>query len=218
MRAAGVCGRQAGFTLLEVLIASTLMAVMMTLLLGAMRIGVRSWEGGEQRSASNSRMLVTQNFLRSHLSAALPLTRSPVGGNRVPRLENQISLLFEGGQDFLRYVGTLPPLVKGGLYQFEMYLKRDQERSDLKLAIKPLVSGKLQDEPELIDDVLLLENVESLSISYFKQSELDGESRWMNEWRQETMPALIRVELAVAGEPAWPAMVIAPRIEGGQGR
>ena len=205
--------RQAGFTLLEVLIAATLMAVMMTLLLGALRIGVRSWATGDQRSASTSRMLVTQSFLRSHLSAALPLNRGPAKPGTPPPLEPQTQLLFEGGKDFLRYVGTLPPVVKGGLYQFEMYLKRDQERSDLKMVIKPLASGSLKDEPEPIDDVLLLENVEFLKINYFVHHEEENTSRWTNEWKADAMPALIRIELSVLGEPAWPAMIIAPRIQ-----
>ena len=74
MRKAAVQGascRVAGFTLLEVLIATSILGIMMVLLFGSMRICIRSWEAGEAHMQKVSRMTVIQNFFRSHLRLSL---------------------------------------------------------------------------------------------------------------------------------------------------
>lgn len=206
--------RQRGFTLMEVLIAATLLAVMMTLILGSLRIGVDSWSTGERRSASINRMLVTANFLRTHLSAALPLFLPPqpgkLGGDP-SGLRPQF--LFRGEQGWLQYAGTLPPQVMGGMYRFDLHWVQSTERSELRLTIWPLSPGDPGKVQEPIDDVVILEHVEGFSISYFKLNELEGRSEWLKEWNEENMPALIRIEIAVEGEDDWPPLVVAPRPE-----
>ncbi len=82
MRKAAVQGasrRVAGFTLLEVLIATSILGIMMVLLFGSMRICIRSWEAGEAHMQKVSRMTVIQNFFRSHLRSALtfPDSKNP---------------------------------------------------------------------------------------------------------------------------------------------
>jgi general secretion pathway protein J len=204
-----------GFTLVEVLIAATLMAVMMTLVLGGLRVGVRSWGDGTERMERMSRMLIAQQFLRGHLSGALPLVRNP--NNAAQSLtftENQPSLLFRGGRDWLEYVATLPPAVKGGLYAFRLYLEGDDEKRDLKVTIRPMASANGGEAPP-IDDVTLVENVDMLKFQYFKKNagESFSQQEWKDEWHEELMPDLIRVDIALRDEPAWPALLIEPKIE-----
>lgn len=203
----------AGFTLLEVLIASTLLAVMMTLILGSLRIGVTSWSTGEHRSEIINRMLVTTNFLRTHVSAALPLflppARGKFGGDGAA-LRPQF--LFRGERGWMQYAGTLPPQVKGGLYRFDLHWVQSSERSDLRLTIWPLVSGEPGKDPQPIDDVTILENVDTFSLAYYKL-EPDGKAQWLDVWNEEVMPALVRIDLSVRDEPAWPPLFIAPRPE-----
>lgn len=205
---------QAGFTLLEVLMAATLLAVMMVLLLGALRIGARSWEGGERRAAAMSRMLATQNFLRAHLTAALPL-KETARADEEPDVAAS-PLLFEGGKDRLAYAGTLPAQVRGGLYRFELYVAEHNERRDLKLAIMPLVKpagGAGDSGTKTIEDVTLLENLDTLRITYLNQTTPDQPPAWQEDWRQATLPALIKLEIAPRDEAPWPELMIAPRIE-----
>ena len=47
--------RQAGFTLLELLIAFTLLALIMTALTGGLRFAGKAWEGGEARARNKGR-------------------------------------------------------------------------------------------------------------------------------------------------------------------
>jgi len=204
--------RQAGFTLLEVMIATVLLAVMMTLLLGGMRIGADSWEQGERLSDRASRLLVTDNFFRSHLSDLKPLFEA---APKAMGLGAPPKLVFTGSAALLEFAGTLPPQVKGGLYKFRLYLTEGAEPRDLKLSIRPLSSGdSVEGEP--IEDVLVLENVESLRFSFFQKGNAETESHWVQEWTDNFLPSLIRIEIGLHGEPAWPAILIAPRVETGQ--
>ncbi|MEI7868630.1 MAG: prepilin-type N-terminal cleavage/methylation domain-containing protein [Candidatus Methylumidiphilus sp.] len=207
---------QTGFTLLEVIIATVLLAVMMTLLLGGMRVGASSWEQGERLADRTSRLMVVDNFFRSHLSDVKPLFESPTDNRLVgapPRL------LFRGGTDWLEYAGALPPQVRGGIYKFRLHLAEEGERRDLKLAMRPFSTGEKGGSVEPIEDVLVLENVQSLHFSYYKKSNANnanGESKWLEEWKESFLPSLIRIEISLRGEPAWPSVVVAPRAETGQ--
>jgi len=206
--------KQTGFTLLEVIIATVLLAVMMTLLLGGMRVGADSWEQGERLADQTSRLLVVDNFFRSHLSDVKPLFESPTD----PSLAGTPpQLLFRGDQTQMDYAGTLPPHVKGGIYKFRLHLVREGGRNDLKLAMRAFSTGEKGIGTEApIEDVLVLENVESLKFSFYKKSTTGGDSRWVQEWKENFLPSLIRIDIALRGEPDWPTIIVAPRAETGQ--
>ena len=204
--------RQTGFTLLEVLIATALLAVMMVLLLGGMRIGVDSWGQGERLAERATRLLVADNFFRSHLGDLKPLfeTAPQAGALGAPP-----KLVFSGETALLEYAGTLPPQVRGGLYKFRLHLAEEGDRRDLKLSMRPFSAGdKAGNEP--IEDLLVLENVESLRFSFFRKGNAEAESHWVEEWKENFLPSLIRIEIGLRGEPPWPAILVAPRAETGQ--
>ncbi len=205
--------RQSGFTLLEIIIATVLLSIMMTLLLGGMRIGADSWDQGERLADRASRLLVVDNFFRSHLSDVKPLFESPTDARQAGAPPQ---LLFRGGFDWLEYAGTLPPQVRGGIYKFQLHLVEEGERNDLKLAMRPFSTGEKGGKIEPIEDVLVLENVQNLHFSFYKKSQANGESKWMEEWKENFLPSLIRIEIKLRNEPAWPSIVVAPRAETGQ--
>lgn len=221
MKTGAVNRRQTGFTLLEVLIATVLMAIMMTLLLGSLRVGAGSWERGEQRAEQAGRLLVTQNFLRSYLSGALPLLETVrAKGPQIAMPPMRPSLLFRGVEGMLEYAATLPPQVRGGLYKFKLYVYEEAGQKDLKLSIRPFSSNDTDESDEPIEDVTILEGVESLRIAYFgKVAAADeGESapvqpQWLDQWEQPFMPLLVRVEITMPGEPPWPPVIVAPKVD-----
>lgn len=205
--------------MLELLIAMVLMAIMMTLLLGGLRIGAGSWEQGERRAEQTSRLLVTQNFLRTYVSGALPLIESRPENESAMVRPTPPALLFRGDEDTLEYVATLPPQVRGGLYKFKLYLTEDDARKDLKLAIRPFSALEAGEGADPIEDVVLLEGVDALRITYFGKPDTRGgfgrerKPQWQEQWRQQFMPQLVRMDVTVRGEPPWPPLIIAPRIE-----
>jgi len=204
--------RQAGFTLLEVMIATVLLAIIMTLLMSGMRIGADSWEQGERLAERSSRLLVADNFFRAHLSDVKPLFESPTDPSQVGAPPK---LMFRGASAQLEYTGTLPPQVRGGLYKFRLYLAEEGERSDLKLAMRPFSTAD-KGEGEPIEDLLVAENVASVRLAYYKKTQVEGESKWQDVWKEDFLPSLIRIDIALRDEPPWPSIFIAPRAETGQ--
>jgi len=201
----------AGFTLIEVLIATTLLGVMMLLLFGSLRIGIASWDSGEDKMARASRLFLVENFLRNHIGSALPLVE-------MEEFEG-VATSLKGGEDWLEYVSTLPPQVKaGGLYRFRLYVAGNGHHRDLKVAMRPYVSnpnaGKTAEAAEPIEDVLLLENLDRIQFSYLPENSRIGQQdrpAWRSEWRQPQLPMLVQVEIEPKNETPWPALVIALR-------
>lgn len=211
--------RQRGFTLLEVLIAAVLLAVMMALLLSAFRVAASTWEKGERKAEQVNRMLVVTNFLRGYIGGAIPVMEPPstkLAGAR-PRA------LFRGNADRLLFVASIPAQVRGGFYQFQLYLSEDEDH-DLRATIRPLPKLKNDaPEPEPIDDVAIVENVESVRFSYFSSdSEGRMETQARSEWPPQDMgdgtpskpmPTLVRIEITPTGEDPWPPISIEPRVD-----
>jgi general secretion pathway protein J len=203
-----------GFTLIEVLIGATLLAVMMTLLMGSLRIGAQSWELGEERMAKASRLFIVENFLRSHIESLLPVAATMKNGAMEPA--------FQGGRDTLSYVAPLPEQVKlGGLYRFDLYISKG-EKKDLRVAILPYsTQPDKAGTVEPLDDLALLENIEELKLAYLPRpnpggnlNPLQGQSqdiKWSDEWREPQIPAMIRIDIKPAGEDPWPTLLIAPK-------
>ena len=65
-------GGERGFTLLELLVAITLLGLLMAALLGGLRLGARVWETGEARLDASARVQIVQDFLRQRITEALP--------------------------------------------------------------------------------------------------------------------------------------------------
>jgi len=80
----GSMGRN-GFTLIEVLIAMTLLSLMVTLLFGSLRICSQSWEQGENKMAEVNEAAVVYNFFQRYLSSAMPLSNEAVATDTANR-------------------------------------------------------------------------------------------------------------------------------------
>ena len=65
--------RSAGFTLIELVIALALMALIASLLFGSLSMAARTWDGGEAKAGDVSSMRQAQAFLREQIEAELPL-------------------------------------------------------------------------------------------------------------------------------------------------
>lgn len=210
--------QQHGFTLVEVLLATTLLGLMMVLLTGSLQVAGQSWDAGEKRMAEASRLFAVGNFLRRHVARLLPVSGTVENGVMKPS--------FQGFSNALKYVAPMPDQIStGGIYQFEIHLaERTDGGKDLRIVITPYQPSFVsQNKPaDPIDDLPLVEDIESFRISYYplptpqmRPGEQGMNSRpapaWMDEWNDNQLPGLIRLDIKPVGENAWPALFIAPR-------
>ena len=87
-----------GFTLLELLISMTILALSFVTVLGAIRVGSKSWESGEQRAEENQRTRTLFDTMALELTTVYPL--------RV-KDQNRDVIAFRGKSDSVSFA-TLP--------------------------------------------------------------------------------------------------------------
>ncbi|MCK7491836.1 MAG: type II secretion system GspH family protein [Comamonadaceae bacterium] len=63
--------RQTGFTLLELVVAITLMGLVLVVLYSGLRLGLNGWDSGEQRAEATNRLRLVQEFLRRQLAQSM---------------------------------------------------------------------------------------------------------------------------------------------------
>lgn len=202
--------RQRGFTLLELLIAMTLLGLILVLLFGGLRLGVRSWDGAQQQVDNMNSVRSLENFLRREMSQANPYRWNSGTGQR---------LAFVGERNRLSFVAPMPSRVGGGgLYAVSVEF--DQTGKARRMVWKNLpVSTQMQDfsalaqAPEMVLAAAELGNVEDIWLSYYGSESDSAEPRWFERWDNSSrLPLLIRVQVRLAKGGYWPDFVVAPML------
>jgi general secretion pathway protein J len=202
-----VSARDRGFTLIELVIALMLLALMSSVLFGALQLAGRSWDGGEAKVAQVTEMRQTQQFLREQIAGAYP--------QRLPKAAD-FPLLFSGEREELRFSAPLPARVaEGGVLYFRLALVKDAEHSRLVLE-RAIPDLSVPDEPSFdgADRSILAEGIGSIKLGYFGRDSgtVEGAPTWRDRWEdRQILPQLIRVEVVPAKGPAWPPLVVEPR-------
>lgn len=203
--------RARGFTLLELVIALTLLALMASVLYGALGYAGRSWEGGEAKAEATAGMRLSHGFLRTQLEAQHPLRMRKIV---------EFPLLFTGTREELRFAAPLPARITGGgIWYYRLLVKRENEQSRLVLErMLPDVEAAALPEFDKIDKTeasILADNVKELRVGYFGYE--PGAARttapaWRERWDDPNrLPLLIRVDVVPKLGPAWPTLLVAPR-------
>ena len=194
----------AGFTLVELLVAMTLIGLISVALFGGLRFGARAWEAGNERAESFSQLEVVQSLLRRELNLADSLLGS----------DGRFS--FEGTADRLLFTAPGPAnFGLGGHYLFELASRDDGPRQDLMLRWRIYrAEQEVRLDDEETEERALLEGIESLEIRYFGDPEDRGEPDWEVEWEEQQRPpglVQIRVTFPAGDDRVWPVLTIAPR-------
>lgn len=94
--------RQQGFTLVEVVIALTIVATLLVIAFAGLRVGLASWQRGEERAQVLERSRSVNQVVTRALAGAYPYQASASG------LE-PARLLFEGEPDRVAFATAVPP-------------------------------------------------------------------------------------------------------------
>ncbi len=174
-----------GMTLLEILLAFTILAVIVVVLITSLRVGVRAWETGERRAASQQEVRAMIELLTEALSTAVPYRgRLGDGLNRV--------VLFEGERDEVHWVTTEPPLVLDApAAPFHAVTLRYTSDGELRLTERLVPAEEpFGDTPHIV----LSRSVSALRLEY-----RDDQGAWQSRWEKATnaLPTAVRVELTI---------------------
>lgn len=173
--------RQRGLTLIELLIAITLLGITLTLAYAALRTGLRSDERVAQLVAEQEDQRAVEGFLRRHLRGIRALRGAENDNGDRP-------LLFRASAQGLDYVAPVPAQQPqlAGLQAFSLWV----EEEELRLRLSPLADYASDGGRHR----LLLEDLEEARFSYYGKPGRQREFGWHDHWRDdEEMPRLLRL-------------------------
>jgi len=202
----------AGFTLLELLIAISLIAIILVFIVGSLRFGRRAWEVADRMDETTS-LVAAQHYVRDILSEA-----EPIG---TPDGQGRLRLAFQGSQDRVEFVANLEGhTTVAGLHKISLGLlgadsSVDRPRSlvvDLRL-FRPAPKDEEQAPP--LEQRELVVKVQSLSFRYFGRMTDMEEANWHREWKDAArLPQLIGLSLTFFDQDPrqWPELIVAPQL------
>ncbi len=205
-----------GFTLIEVLIAMTLLSIMMVLLFTSLKICANSWEKGESKITDVNEIAVVYNFFQRDLSGAKPLW------NDFSAEEKTFS--FQGSVQSLQFVSAFPASSgRSGLQLFSLYLLEEDNDQVIKVTLTPFTPVAEGAEWRK-EEVTLIKHVSDFTLAYFgsdggmgESGSNDGvsESSWKEEWlNKDALPRLVKVNIKLDNGGYWPEMIIDLKVTG----
>ncbi|WP_024298953.1 prepilin-type N-terminal cleavage/methylation domain-containing protein [Methylomicrobium lacus] len=196
-----------GFTLIEVLLAMTLLSVMMTLLFVSLKMCAESWEKGEKKIFEVSETAGVVNFFQRHLVMAKPLW------NDFTKEERLFS--FQGDRQTLQFVSSFPASAgRAGLQLFTIQLLNENRENVIKVTIAPFYPVAEGDE-WITEEETLIRHVGNFSLAYFGQEAGESESRWQDQWLQrEELPKLVKIKVDLENQVFWPEMTFELKLAG----
>ncbi len=198
-----------GFTLLEILIAVTLLGLLMAALLGGVRLGVRAWEASGTRLDDDARLTAVQDFVRERLTQAHLFEGSTTATETLPA--------FGGERDRVSFITLMPEHLGAGLQRMVLALAPADAGTDLSIEWWP---ADLGDDPAAVRDAIhrrvLLADVAELQLAYFGQVDARRPAAWSEVWNQPFPPLLVRVRLRFPEHDvrSWPDLIVRPMIDG----
>ena len=189
----------AGFTLLEVLLALALLALLMLGVWGALASASRVTRSANAVMAASEQVRTVQQFLRRYVSVA--------GQQPWATPDSTRARMFEGDATSMRYVAPLPAQSgHAGLYLQTVSLEQgDDGGMALWLAYQPYVG----DQPESVEPVrhVLLQHLHGGKLEYLAAAAFGKPAAWRNDWTAVNgLPLAVRIKL----DPAWPVRVPFP--------
>ena len=193
-----------GFTLIEVLLATALLAAALALAFATLHAAGAIAQRGEQLSANSEQMRAVEGFLRRRLGASLPIAYATV-----PDTGEQ--LRFTGEADRIRFVADLPDyLGRGGPYLHDVRVLGDGAHAQLTVAFTVVAADQTWPEREPRAPDVLVEDLQSLRLRYRGIGPDGRMGEWQDTWDAPgQMPMQVSVEIATRSGGRWPPMVVA---------
>jgi general secretion pathway protein J len=202
-----------GFTLLELLISLSIMAVMVVIIFGAFRVGVRAWEKGERDLESQHRRRVVLELIKRQLASMVRVEEreKEEGEKNIFELRGQSKSV-----SFVSRTPVVPSNSYGKVY-VEYRVEEEEESETESLLIYERNIALLDPEedppePDREDYYELLSGKTSISFEYLAsggEESLEWEPSWDPEDHADKRnPQAVRLTLQT-DEKTFPLVVIA---------
>jgi general secretion pathway protein J len=172
-----------GFTLLELLISLSILAVIVVIIFAAFRIGIRAWEKGEAAVDDLQRKRIVLSLIKQQLASIFPKTITK---------EAKQQVLFKGDAKSILFVSALA-LMKENDFGAVLGTYRIIESDEDTEAITFFETSTALMDPETVEEnldqdafVTLVPSAKKVVFEYLKKDETDETlSEWQEAWDPE---------------------------------
>lgn len=175
---------QTGFTLLELILAMSIVAIIVALGLGGVRLGISARDVGEQKVETYQRLRIISEQLKQKLQSTYPVfvsQKDGVPGVPVPVTSKRI-LAFEGNTDSIRFVTFAAPMTASDpttlTHEVKFYIGEhpETEQTGVILMERDITDGdvfsRIDPRSDSIQYFLLAENAAQLKFRYYLMKKL----------------------------------------------
>lgn len=214
------CDTNAGFTLLELIISLTIIAIIAMLVQNGFKLSVNAWEKGEAAIEDQQQYRVVLELIQRQLSSSLPITSSE-------RMKVNPDVVFKGDDASLEFISrmSLLPGDSSGRIRVRYRVEMEDDRKSVSFAESGLIDRlrvSSQDEPGEEDWHVLLSDIHDFTFEYLARlppedalddTSLGESSFWESSWdesdKQKGFPLALRIRFQ-ANEESSPLYLMVP--------
>lgn len=202
-----------GFTLVELLLAITLLGILLALAYGGLHAAIQATDRGQVILEENGRLRMAHQFVRKQVNQAIPLTFSQLEGQT---LDDQVAEVFLGSAQSIRFVGPMPGYLGFGGPQVQQ-LTIVSGDNGLELVLEhALVQGFDESRFSEQAPIRLIDRIASATFSFQGRDENEELLPWTSAWEDTgLLPVAIAldIEFEEGAYTDWPMLVAAVRID-----
>jgi general secretion pathway protein J len=184
-----------GFTLLEIMIAMLLLAVITTTSVSMLYINIKGWESVSKSSEEHMAEHLARSRVEQIIRTLLPFTWQQ---NRAHRLA------FSGDAGYIQFIAPAPQQYQaGGLFEYRLVQERDSEQGlSLVLYYAPYYPNtKNFSLPDQGHRRILISGLASVEFSFYGKLQIRSEAEWTDQWAETNafFPELIKISHTLEG-------------------
>jgi general secretion pathway protein J len=187
----------AGFTLLEVVVAMTILGLILLIVFGAFRVGLSTWDKGEQTREEYQRQRTATQLITRQIKSMVPYKI------KTQKAEGDY-LAFDGKSHSLKFVSTLSlKAVRPNGFVFAIYeYKEGGPEGGRLVAYEKRVVNKdfFEEGPKEEEGVTVLQGISDIRFEYFREEdpEKTRAEAWLDDWNakeEKELPTALRIKI-----------------------
>jgi prepilin-type N-terminal cleavage/methylation domain-containing protein len=190
-----------GFTLLEMLVAVTIVAMMALGIWSVFRTSLRAWSRGTEYIDASQRQRNILDMVRKQLASAYPLTAPPDPNSPNPVSPISSNTIFQGTETSLHFISlnSLRFHDSPGLTLVNYEVAQGPEGAAILVEREERFLGQIPDYESEIDLAGMTPLFGNLTQCYFEYLSEDEEEPWVREWdaqKRGQLPEAVAINMA----------------------